>query len=244
MTTQTITPPSFIQKALAWGVHLFTATGAVWALLSILAIQQHQWKLYFLWIALSLFVDGFDGFLARFLHTKEYAPGVDGALLDNIIDYLNYAFVPAYFLIEAQLVPPDAALVVAFLIVLSSAYQFSQSDAKTDDHYFKGFPDFWNILAVYLFVIQTNPWFNLVVFLICVVLVFVPIKYIYPSRTTRDKILNQAICYGWGILGITAIILYPNSPGWVIWLSLVFAAIYIIMSLIHTFKPEKQSSQT
>ena len=102
MTTQTIPPPSFIQKALAWGVHLFTATGAVWGLLSILAIQQHQWKLLFLWVAISLFVDGFDGYLARLLHTKEYASGLDGALLDNIVDYLNYVLVPAYFLNEAR----------------------------------------------------------------------------------------------------------------------------------------------
>ena len=234
-------PPSTLQKTLAWGVHAFTATGAVWGLLSILAIQQRQWKLLFLWVALSLIVDGFDGFLARFLHTKEYAAGLDGALLDNIIDYLNYAFVPAYFLIEVQLVPPQTGLLVACLILLSSAYQFSQSDAKTDDHYFKGFPDYWNILAIYLFLMQSNPWFNLAVFLICVVLVFVPIKYIYPSRTTRDRTLNQVLAYAWGALGAAAIILYPNIPAWVIWASLVISAIYLVMSLIHTFLPQKPS---
>jgi phosphatidylcholine synthase len=241
MTTQTIPPPSFIQKALAWGVHLFTATGAVWGLLSILAIQQHQWKLLFLWVAISLFVDGFDGYLARLLHTKEYASGLDGALLDNIVDYLNYVLVPAYFLIEAKLVPPETGLVVACLILLSSAYQFCQTDAKTDDHYFKGFPDYWNILAVYLFLLGWNPWFNLVIFLICVVLVFVPIKYIYPSRTTRDKTLNQVLCYSWGAIAAVAIILYPNNPDWIIWLSLVIATIYLIMSLIHTLQPRKQA---
>jgi phosphatidylcholine synthase len=242
MTQPTILPPSTTQKALAWGVHLFTATGAVWALLSILAIQQQQWKLLFLWVGLSIFVDGFDGFLARLLHTKEYASGLDGALLDNIVDYLNYVFVPAYFLIEAHLVPPETGLIVACLILLSSAYQFCQTDAKTDDHYFKGFPDYWNILAIYLFVLQLNQWFNLAVFLICVVLVFVPIKYIYPSRTTRNKILNQVLTYVWGALALASVILYPNTPAWVIWSSILIAAIYFIMSLIHTLRPEKQNS--
>jgi phosphatidylcholine synthase len=241
MTTHTLPPPTLFQKTLAWGVHAFTATGAIWALLSILAIQHHQWKLLFLWIALSLLVDGFDGFLARRFHTKEYASGLDGALLDNMIDYLNYVVVPAYFLIEAQLVPPASGLVVASLILLSSAYQFSQTDAKTDDHYFKGFPDYWNILAVYLFLMGWSLWFNLAIFLICVVLVFVPIKYIYPSRTTRDKTLTQVLCYIWGAMGAVAIILYPNNPAWIIWLSLVIVAIYLIMSVIHTLRPANRT---
>ena len=130
---------------------------------------------------------------------------------------------------------------VACLILLSSAYQFCQTDAKTDDHYFKGFPDYWNILAIYLFLLGWSPWFNLVIFLICVVLVFIPIKYIYPSRTTRDKTLNQVLCYIWGAIGGVAIILYPNNPAWLIWLSLVIVAIYLIMSLIHTFHQPKQA---
>ena len=241
MTTQTLPPPSFLQKALAWGVHAFTATGAIWALLSILAIQQHQWKLLFLWIALSLIVDGFDGYLARRFHTKEYASGLDGALLDNMVDYLNYVVVPAYFLIEAQLVPPGTGLVVACLILLSSAYQFSQTDAKTDDHYFKGFPDYWNILALYLFILDWGVWFNLAIFLVCVVLVFVPIKYIYPSRTSRDKTLNQVLCYIWGLIGAAALIMYPNFPQWMLWVSLFIAGIYVVMSVIHTLRPAKQA---
>ena len=123
--------PIWIRKTLAWSVHLFTATGAVWGFLALRAIFAHEWKLAILWMAVAIFVDGFDGILARWFDVKTYASGVDGALMDNIIDYFTYVVVPALFLVEADLVPPALALPCAVSILLTSAYQFSQVDAKT-----------------------------------------------------------------------------------------------------------------
>lgn len=221
---------------LAWSVHFFTATGAVWALLSILAIQRHDWRLLFLFIAIAIFVDGFDGMLARRFRTKELAAGVDGALMDNILDYLNYVMVPALFLIEVAILPYGWDLIAAALILLSSAYQFSQTDAKTEDHYFKGFPSYWNILALYLFVLDWNPWVNLVIILICVLLVFVPIKYVYPTRTARNQKINLLIIYAWGLIGFVCIMLYPNVPMIMVYFSLVLVGYYVADSLVATVK--------
>jgi phosphatidylcholine synthase len=226
---------------LAWSVHAFTATGAVWGLLSILAIQAHQWRLAFLWIAIAMVVDGFDGTLARKFNTKELASGVDGALMDNILDYLNYVLVPVLFMIEAGLLPAGWWIVASSLILLSSAYQFTQVDAKTEDHYFKGFPSYWNFLILYLFLFSWQPWVNLLIVLACVVLVFVPIKYIYPSRTVRNHKLNLAIIYVWAILGAISLALYPNVPLAVLYVSLALAGYYVLDSLVVTLRrPSEQ----
>lgn len=234
--------PSLQAKALAWSVHVFTATGAVWGLLSILAIQAHQWRLTFLWIAIAMIVDGFDGTLARKFNTKGLASGVDGALLDNILDYINYVLVPVLFMIEAELLPPGWWVPASALILLSSAYQFTQTDAKTDDHYFKGFPSYWNFLILYLFLFGWAPGVNLAIVLLCVVLVFVPIKYVYPSRTERNHKLNLIIIYIWGLIGAVSLVLYPNVPLALLYASLVLVAYYLFDSLVGTIRKPTNSN--
>src|SRR5512134_2960160 len=135
--------PVLIKKALAWSVHLFTATGAIWGLLTVLAIFEQNWRAAILWIIIAMFVDGFDGMLARWFRVKEYAREIDGALLDNIIDYLNFVVVAALLLIKVpNLLPGGFEMLAAISILLTSAYQFTQTDAKTDNnsYFFKGFP--------------------------------------------------------------------------------------------------------
>jgi len=110
----------------AWGVHLFTASGAVWGVLSVLAIQQHQYRWLFAWVALALFADGFDGMLARRFHTKVYASEIDGSLLDNILDYLNYTIIGALLVIEAHLAPAGWEVPTACAIALTSALHRSR----------------------------------------------------------------------------------------------------------------------
>jgi phosphatidylcholine synthase len=236
----TLPPPTLKRRALAWSVHLLTASGAVWGLLSILAIQQGQYKLLLLWLILAMAADGFDGILARRFHTKDYAPQVDGGLLDNIIDYLNYTIVGALLVIQARLVPDGLAFPAAALIALTSALQFSQIEAKTDprtqEYYFRGFPSYWNFLALYLLVLGLNPWINLLVILVCVVLEFVPIKFIYPSRTTFNYRLNQGIVYAWAASGLASVWMYPGIPGWLILVNLLCVGLYMAMSLLATFQ--------
>lgn len=225
-----------IRAILAWGVHLFTATGAIWGLLGLIAVFKHEWQQLILWMIIAMVVDGFDGMLARWADVKTYAPGIDGSLLDNILDYLNYVMVPALFLVEAPNILPDGwKFLGAVCILISSAYQFTQLDAKTDetnDYFFKGFPCYWNVMAIYLLVLQWNPWVNLVLVLVLTVLVFVPIKYIYPTRNTKLRNLTLALSYIYSIVGAWGVIQYPNVPSWVIWSSFLYIAYYVVLSFI------------
>jgi len=225
--------PLFAKRALAWSVHLFTATGAIWGFLTLIAIFEENWRMTILWIIVAMFVDGFDGMLARWFKVKEYAKGIDGGLLDNIIDYLNYVVVAALILIKApNLLPYGFAYAGAFSILLTSGYQFSQVDAKTDDqsYFFKGFPSVWNFLAIYMMLLGLNPWINLIGLVVCNILVFVPVKYLYPSRNTRLRRLTLGFTYIYGALGIWGLLQYPNVPEWVLWVSFLYAAYYAVLS--------------
>jgi phosphatidylcholine synthase len=234
--------PSRRRKAAAWGTHLFTATGAVWGFLALLAINREQWVLAFAWMGVALFVDGFDGTIARRVRIKEALPNFDGALLDNLVDYFTYAVVPAYFLYQANLLSADTRLLAVAAILLASAYQFCQADAKTDDHYFKGFPDYWNILVLYMFLLDSNAQINLVITLLCVVLVFVPIHYIYPSRTTVLRKLTIALASLWGLAVLILLLQYPDPNPWLLWGSLLFVVYYLGLSLHATFKKPSTGS--
>jgi len=175
------------KRVLAWSVHLFTASGAVVGLLTIFAIMDHRWPAAVLWMSLAIIIDGLDGTLARRFQVEGVTPNFDGALLDNIIDYFTYAVIPALFIYEAGLLPESWALFGASVIVLSSGYQFCQMDAKTADHFFKGFPSYWNVLAYYLLLLQLTLWTNLIIILICGLLVFVdePFPEINPVYNGR-----------------------------------------------------------
>lgn len=220
--------PLYMRKTLAWGVHLFTASGAVWGFLALLAVFHHEWKSAFLWMTLAMLVDGLDGLLARKFDVKTYANGLDGALLDNILDYLNYVIVPALFLVEADILPAPFRLAAAAAILLSSAYQFTQTNAKTEDHYFTGFPSYWNLAVIYMLVLELDPRINLFFIILFNILVFVPTKWLYPTRDTR---LTLFLTYFYGVIGVSGILLYPNEPQWLWPLSLTYSIYYIGLSL-------------
>jgi phosphatidylcholine synthase len=225
--------PLPIKKVLAWSVHFFTASGAVWGFLTLLAIFEQNWRAVIGWMIIAMFVDGFDGMLARWFHVKEYAKGVDGALMDNIIDYLNYVVVAALILIKApNLMPAGFEMVAAFSVLLTSAYQFSQVDAKTDEQsfFFKGFPSVWNFLVIYMMLIGLNPWINLALLLICNILIFVPVKYVYPTRNTRLRRLTLGLTYLYGAIGVWGLLQYPSVPQWVVWISLAYVVYYGLLS--------------
>ena len=226
--------PSKRNKLFAWSTHFFTASGVIWGFLAILAITSHDWLAAFVWMAAATFVDSFDGLLARRARVKEVVPQFDGALLDNMVDFLNYVIIPAFFIYEAGFLPERFAHFGVFCVMLSSAYQFCQSDAKTDDHYFKGFPSYWNILAFYLLFLGLSPWANLFITVGLAILVFVPIKYVYPSRTEQFRKATMIMSLLWGIICITMMVQYPNTDQRLVWLSLIFAVYYIAISLYAT----------
>jgi phosphatidylcholine synthase len=234
MTTQTLPRP--IRIALAYGVHLFTATGAIWGFLSVFAIFERDWRTMIFLMIIAMFVDGFDGMLARWADVKTYVPNIDGALLDNIIDYFNYVVIPALFLIHApDILPAGWAYPAAILILLSSAYQFTQTDAKTDetnDYFFKGFPCYWNVMALYMLLMDLNPWVNLAFIILFTILIFVPVKYVYPSRNTRLRRLTLILSYLYGIIGIWGLLQYPNVPPWIVWASFIYVGYYAVLSFL------------
>jgi len=225
--------PLWLRKSLAWSVHAFTATGAVWGFLTLLAIWESNFKLAIVYILIAMFVDGFDGTLARWFHVKEYAQRVDGGLMDNIIDYLNYVVVAALLLIKVPgLMPAGFEKAAAFSILLTSAYQFSQTDAKTDNdsYFFKGFPSVWNFLVVYMMLLGLNPWINFAALVICNILVFVPVKYLYPTRNTRLRRFTLGFTYAYAALGFWALSQYPDVPEWVAPASGVYVVYYALLS--------------
>ncbi len=226
--------PLWARKALANGVHLFTATGAVWGFLTLLAIWEGNIRLAIVYIILAMFVDGFDGILARWFDVKTHARWIDGGLMDNIIDYLNYVVVASLLLVRApNLMPQGLELAAALSILLTSAFQFSQVEAKTDEqsYFFKGFPSVWNFLVLYMLLLGLNPWVNFAALVICNILVFVPIKYLYPTRNNRLRRLTLALTYLYGALGVWGLLQYPNVPEWVVTVSFVYVAYYAVMSL-------------
>ncbi len=234
--------PLWLRKTLAWSVHFFTATGAVWGFLTLLAIWDSNFKLAIVYIIIAMLVDGFDGMLARWFHVKEYAQGVDGALMDNIIDYLNYVVVAALLLIRVpELMPAGLAMAAAMSILLTSAYQFAQTDAKTDNnaYFFKGFPSVWNFLVVYMMLLGLNPWINFGVLVICNILIFVPVRYLYPTRNTRMRKFTLGFTYLYGALGVWGLLQYPDVPEWVAPASFVYVAYYTLLSFFPRFGTPK-----
>lgn len=182
-------------------------------------------------MALAVLIDASDGTLARGLRVKELIPWFDGDRLEDIIDYLNYVLVPALFLIRAELLPPQDAWWLAALPLLASAYGFCQKEAKTADHFFLGFPSYWNIVAFYFYVMQTPRWLNAFAILVLSALVFVPFKYLYPSRSPILRGPTVALGVLWGILVFIMIYRLPESSFVVALVSLLYPAYYLILSL-------------
>lgn len=227
---------------IAWLVHLYTASGVVLALFSLLLIEQAKFQQAFWLMAAAVVIDASDGTLARLVRVKELVPRFDGDRLEDIVDYLNYVLVPSLLLIRADLLPPADAWWLAALPMLASAYGFCQKEAKTSDHFFLGFPSYWNIVVFYLYVMQTPRWVNAFVILILSVLVFVPLKYLYPSRS--PVLRGSAVTLGlvWAALVFVMIYQLPETSSVIVWTSLVYPVYYLALSLWIAAKNNSASS--
>jgi phosphatidylcholine synthase len=218
-----------VRRIAAWGVHLFTASGAVMGFGALVATARGDWKTVLLLMLAALFVDAVDGMLARALDVKHRAPEIDGRRLDDITDFLNYVIVPAVFLVVTGLLPHWGWAAVP---VLASAFGFSRVHAKTEDDFFLGFPSYWNVVAIYAFLFGLAPGIVATLVLGFSALVFVPWKYVYPSRLRKWRGTSAALaifCFvsvGWVVLdpeGGHALHLLELSlvfPAWYLWLSL------------------------
>jgi len=234
---------SLRQQFAGWLVHAFTASGAYVGVLALYAIYQQKF-LSALWLMLiAICIDAVDGLFARMIRIKEAVPKINGELLDNIVDFFNYTIVPAFFLLVTQLVSTTWEFPCVVIVVLSSAYQFTQEDAKTSDHFFKGFPSYWNIAVFYLFFWQMDKITNLGIILLLAILSFVPIKYIYPSRLdylTKSAILRIAMLLatiGWGFATAGLLWIYPASNKVLVSISMGYMILYVAISLYRTWIP-------
>jgi phosphatidylcholine synthase len=163
---------------------------------------------------------------------KESTPTFDGARLDDIVDYLTFVFVPALLVFQAGLLPDGWGMVVPAAMLLSSAYGFSKADAKTDDHFFTGFPSYWNIAVLYLYAARLPATINAVVLFVLSVLVFVRIRYVYPTRTPVLRGLTIALCIVWGLMTVQMILLLPDVPMPLLVASLFFPVYYTVLSFV------------
>ena len=228
--------------ALAWLVHLYTALGAVVAFVTIVLIEQLKFQEAFWLMALAVAIDSTDGTLARAARVKELIPQFDGDRLEDIVDYANYVIVPSWFLLHANLLPAEDALWLVCLPLIASAYGFCQKEAKTSDNFFLGFPSYWNIIAFYLYVLRSPPWINAFAILLLSVLVFVPIKYIYPSRSPSFRALTNSLGSLWAVAVLAIIYLLPEPPSWLVFASLLFPAYYTALSFWLAFAASRPNS--
>jgi phosphatidylcholine synthase len=220
----------------AWLVHLYTASGAVLAFLAARAIIDYDYRTAFFWLGVQMAVDATDGILARRARVSERLPGFDGGKLDDIVDYLAYVFVPALFVWRGAVVNNAWAMTVATAMLLSSAYGFNRDNAKTVDHFFTGFPSYWNIVVFYLLIARWSAEVNTVILLVLAALVFVPIRYVYPSRTPQWRLTTNVLGVIWGGLMLLMLWQYPAVSRPVFLASLLFPLYYAVLSLALHFR--------
>ena len=233
-------------RVAAWFVHLYTACGLIFAAwIAVLLVQGRpsafRWS-FLLMVAASL-VDATDGTLARKFRVKSVLPGFDGRKLDDLTDFLTYTCLPLLLVWRAELYPAgyEAWLL---LPLLASAYGFCQVDAKTEDGYFLGFPSLWNVVALYLYVLQLPPWWTIGIVSVLALMTFVPTRYLYPSLPGRLNKFSNLLGAPWILLLV--VILWqlpanaPLTPGSTTWwlgvASLYFPAFYMIASWVVSFR--------
>ena len=233
-----------LKKIFAWSVHLLTASGVIIAILTLSQIHQHNFITALFLMCAAVFIDAIDGTFARMVDIKVTLPQIDGALLDNIVDFLNYVVTPCFFLYLVPGQVPKALLWPIIIgISLSSSYQFTQQDAKTEDHFFKGFPCYWNIVVMYLYLFSVNPNLSAVILSALCVLVFLPVKYVYPSRLnylSNKPWLKGLMLLGSVLFGLHCLVMlayFPNIPMYLIAYSVIYITFYTTFSILRTIVP-------
>lgn len=193
-------------KPLAFSVHLLTGSGAALALMALVAATKGEWRLMFGWLGIALIVDGIDGPLARKVDTKTNAPNWDGSVLDLVIDYLTYVFIPAYALIYTGLLPWHLGLGAALVIALTGVMYFADVRMKAEDNCFVGFPAVWQMPLLVFLVFDPPGWATLAIIAALALAQYTWLKFIHPVRTAR-----------WRPLNLTVSILWLVFAGWSVW---------------------------
>ena len=224
-------------KALA--VHLFTATGAVFAMLAMLAAVDAKWDLMFIWLVVAFVVDGIDGPLARKYEVTTHAPEYDGVVLDILIDYLTYIFIPAFALFKSGLLPDWTGWICILIITFTSALYMVDTRMKTEDKSFAGFPAVWNMLILVFFAVEPNYWIILALVVGCAIAMFTPLKFIHPVRTERWRTISLPIALLWTACAIIAA-WASFEPGPVVTVLLSATSVYLLfVGIVQQIIPAK-----
>ncbi|MDO6589368.1 phosphatidylcholine synthase [Loktanella sp. D2R18] len=226
----------------ALSVHFLTATGAVFAMLAMLAAVDEKWNLMFLWLVVAFFVDGIDGPLARRYDVKKNAPIFDGVLLDLIIDYLTYVFVPAYALFKSGLLPGWTGWFSIIIITFASAMYFSDTRMKTKDNSFSGFPGCWNMLVLVIFALTPDFWVSLLLVASLAIAMFLPLKFVHPVRTERWRVVTLPMALAWtAFAGWAAWVdFHPDSAAH--WGLIVTSVYLLLVGVAQQILPEKPTN--
>lgn len=234
---------SLRNKLPAIGVHLLTASGAVLGLQALAAAASHQFELAMAWLGAALFVDAADGPLARRFNVKEHLPRFCGERLDLIIDYFTYVAIPAFIAERAGLFPDGAGFAGAALMLVVSLFHFSDTESKTHDGYFVGFPAIWNIVVLYLLVAPLPKFAALAVTAVLALLTFAPVKYVHPVRVRNWRPLTFIVTVAWSGAAVAATINgYPGGPA----IQAIFglsAVYFTALGLSRTIRPKAQPAE-
>ncbi|MEP0962555.1 MAG: CDP-alcohol phosphatidyltransferase family protein [Roseobacter sp.] len=229
------------KRITALSVHLLTATGAVFAMLAMLAAVDEKWDLMFLWLVVAFFVDGIDGPLARSYNVKHNAPEFDGVLLDLIIDYLTYVFIPAFALFKSGLMDGWTGWVSIIVITFASAMYFADTRMKTKDNSFSGFPGCWNMLVLVIFALQPNFWVSFTLVAALAIAMFLPLKFVHPVRTARWRSITLPMALAWTACAGWAAWVDFHPQSWAHW-GLVITSVYLTFAgIAQQAFPVKQS---
>ena len=232
-----VEPPATLgQKIAAYGVHVFTASGVACALLAAdeVASPTPEPKLVFLYLAIQVLIDSLDGPMARKWHVKTRAARIDGRTIDDIVDYLTFTFIPLLLAARMGWLPAPAILWVAPAMV-ASLFGFANTAAKDEKGgFFLGFPSYWNIVVFYcgVWYASAGPWLNAVVVVALTVLTVLPVRFIYPNLAPRPwktpTMIGGAV---WTALLVWMWTRYPSPPALLMWVSLIYPAFYMALSV-------------
>ncbi|CAA9575948.1 MAG: Phosphatidylcholine synthase [uncultured Truepera sp.] len=226
-------------------VHVYTASTLFFVALSAQWILEGAYRWALLALAVTIIIDATDGALARKFRVEETAAGIDGALLDNIIDFTSYVLLPMLLLLRTGLLAPPGVMVTAFAM-FSSAFGFSRTTAKlADAGFFVGFPSYWSIVVFYLYMLGTPPLLNTLLILGLSLLVFVPVRFLYVSRLQRGRTLHIALGSVWSLLCIVALTLDPGAlRTGLLYVSLIYPVFYTLHSLRLDWRSRQRPLET
>jgi len=193
-------------RALAFSVHVSSATGAALALLALFAASRGDWPSMFAWLGIALIVDAIDGPLARRFNVPEVLPRWSGEILDLVVDFTTYVFVPAFAIVASGLMPNIMAVPAGMAVAITGALYFADRNMKTNDNYFLGFPAVWNLVAFYLFLLEPPPWIAAAAVAIFAVLTFVPVRFVHPWRVRAWRPVTVILLLLWAVLAIEAVL--------------------------------------